>query len=191
MRITRYQDLMEGDTLFTSAGPNIIGDVRQYVSWAHIDLVRVDDLTTWSLTVHDNTLSRFVVERADLVWTCPVCGGHRYVVQGFPLGMKWNPSGFTGTRVVCKDLKCAHWYLVDPGTRDPNLTPNPNVPVVETSTPDLVLSVGDQVTIPHSHWVWKVTSVNGDQVRARNGDGKSTSFSRSDVLDVVERKKRP
>ena len=133
-------------------------------------------------------MSRFVVERPDLVWSCPECGGTRRVIHGFPLGMKWNPSNLRGSRIVCKDLKCAHWYLVGPDERDPNLSPNPNVPT--SSTPDLVLSVGDQVTIPRSHWVWKVTSVNGDTIRARNGDGKSTSFSRSDVLDVVERKSR-
>jgi hypothetical protein len=192
MRITRYQDLLEGDTLLTSAGPSVIGDVRQYVAWAHIDLVRVDDLTTWSLTVHDTTLSRFVVERDDLVWSCPVCGGSRRVIHGFPLGGRFNPRGENlGTRIVCKDLKCAHSYWLAPGERDPRLTPNPNVPVVETSTPDPVLSVGDQVTLPRSHWIWKITRITGDTIRARNGDGKTTSFSRSDVLDVVERKKRP
>jgi hypothetical protein len=178
MRINRYQDVREGDQLFTSTGVHTIGTVEQFVAWANVTVVR-PDLTEWSMQLGDHNVGRFTIERSDVVWTCPSCGGHRRVIQGFPLGMMWNPSRIHGSRIVCK--ACAAWYVVDAGERDPNVSVVEHGPVV---------GKGDQLTIVGSPFVWTVTSVDGDTIKCRNSNRKSTSFSRSDVLDVVERKKR-
>lgn len=119
MRITRYQDIREGDTIWTSNGPQIIGTVNQYVAWAGVTVVRPDG-SEWSMQIHESSMFRFHVTR-EAFWTCPACNGHRCVIQGFPLGGPTNPRGIDmGTRRVCRS--CDHSYLLPAGQIDPNVT---------------------------------------------------------------------
>jgi hypothetical protein len=120
MKITRYQDLREGDRVFTSNGPQTVAHVQQFVAWAQVTVVRQDD-SEWSMQLHDSNFYRFTFERESL-WTCPTCGKHRFVIHGFPLGGPMNPMGLNmGQRRVCKS--CHAWYLLPAGTIDPNVTP--------------------------------------------------------------------
>lgn len=168
MRITRYQDIREGDVIFTSYGPQTVASVNQYVSWAEIRVVR-DDMTEWSMQLHESSMGRFTIERDDYRWTCPSCGHNRRVMQGFPLTAKMTP--FTdnyGARIVCKS--CNSSYLVPKGERDPNL-----VPVVHDVQPVWSFTRGT------SKGAYNVKdNVTGESWTVVKGDdGMWTSFRRS------------
>lgn len=56
----------------------------------------------------------------------------------------------------------------------------------------LQVNIGDQITVTHSPYVWKVTKTNDNGTfTAKNCDGKKSTFGPFDVLAVVQRKTDP